>query len=352
MTSNKLTLTGLSLLFTIAAFLVGAGDVSAQGRYVGQLSRNDVDSIIRRMEDSGDEFNRDFRRELSNSNLSSSQKRTYNNQSNAFENATDRLRSNFNNQNSWWESRSQVQNVISNARPLNQTMLSIGFRRNVERQWNRLRDDVNKLADTYDLPGIAGGGWSGGPWNPGNPGGGGNVPSWAQGTFYARNPQNGGTIRMDVQRNGRVTLTYDGGSPAYASMNGTLLTNGPYQSRVSRINNGIRTTSTSNNDRIDYFRTPPGPGWGGGGGGNIPNWALGTFYARNPQNGGTIQMDISNNGTVVLRYDGGAPNYASLNGTLLTNGPYQSRVTRINGGIRTTSTSNNDFIDYYKRRPW
>ena len=44
------------------------------------------------------------------------------------------------------------------------------FRRNLERQWNRLRNDINKLADTYDLPGLNGGGWNGGPGFPG-PGG-------------------------------------------------------------------------------------------------------------------------------------------------------------------------------------
>ncbi len=190
--------------------------------------------------------------------------------------------------------------------------------------------------------------------NSGGGGGGQRPPSWAQGTFYARNPQTGGTLQMTVQNNGQVTFIQDGGTTTYGSMNGTILTNGPYRARISQINNGIRTTSTTNSrDRIDYSRNNPGPGWGGGGGGNVPSWALGTFYARNPQTGGTIQMTIQNNGQVMLIQDGSTTTYASLNGTILTNGPYQARISQIRNGIRTTNTSNSrDRIDYTRNRTW
>ena len=35
-------------------------------------------------------------------------------------------------------------------------MNSLPFRRNLERQWTKMRNDLNKLADTYDLPGLNG----------------------------------------------------------------------------------------------------------------------------------------------------------------------------------------------------
>ena len=350
MKRNK-SILGLAAIFTAALMLwITATDVSAQGRYVGQYSRGQVDDIIRRLEDSGDDFRDNFNNELNRSNLSNSQKNTYRRQVETFENATDRLRRNFDSQDDWWSSRSQVQNVVADSRPLNITMNAIGFRRNIERQWNQLRNNVNTLADTYDLPGIAGGGWNGG--GGGGTGVGRRPPSWAQGTFYARNPQTGGTIQMTVDRDGQVTLVQDGYTTTYASMSGTLLTNGPYQSRVSRINDGIRTTSTTSNERRDYYRTQPGSD-GGGVGGNVPNWAEGTFYARNPQTGGTIQMTIQNDGQVILVQDGTTTTYASLNGTILTNGPYQSRISRTNNGIRTTSTTNSrDRIDYTRNRSW
>src|SRR5688572_24116422 len=207
MKPNKITL-GFVAIFTAAIMVMSAAtEVSAQGRYVGQYSKAQVDEIIRRLEDSSDEFRVDFRRELDRSNLSSSQKNTYRRQVDTFENATDRLRSNFDSQNNWWNSRSQVQNVVANSRPLNITMNAIGFRRNIERQWNQLRNNVNTLADTYDLPGIAGGGWTGGG---GGGGGGGNAqrpPNWAVGTWYWLE---GYGRTMTIASNGQITLYNNG----------------------------------------------------------------------------------------------------------------------------------------------
>jgi hypothetical protein len=356
----------LATLIILVLGAVGATVISAQGRYVNTYSRSQVDNFVRQLESSSNLFRDDFRREINNSGLNNSTRRTYNGYVDQFENAVDRLRVRFNSNDSWWESRNEVRTLISNSQNLNTAMNNAAFQRRLERQWTRLRDTVNKLADTYDLPGLNGGGWNGGNnggWNSGNGGRwngtgvGGNVPSWAIGTFYARNPQTGGRIEMNVERNGQVTLLYDNSEPVYATMNGTTLNNPPYRSRVTRIDNGIRTTGR-NGDTIDYYRNLDGPGWNGGNngggwnngntGGNVPSWAVGTFYATNPQNGGTIQMTVEPNGTVTLMYDYSQPVYATMNGTTLTNGPYQSRVTRISNGIRTTG-KNGDSIDYLRR---
>lgn len=339
----------LSTFIVLACGALAATASFGQGRYANVYSRTQVDNFVRQLEDSSDAFYVEFRRELNNSNLSGSTKRTYNSYAEQFENAVDRLRSRFNSNDSWWESRNEVRSMISNGQNINTTMNSAAFRRRIENQWNRLRNDVNKLADTYDLPGLNGGGWGGGPWNPPGGGGGGRIPSWAQGMFYGRNPQTGGTVMLDINSNGSVMISMDGASPTYASIRGTTMTNGPYVSRLSRINNGIRTTDVNNGSYIDYFRTAPGPGgpgWGGGEGGNIPTWAVGTFYGRNPQTGGSITLTIQRNGSVTISMDNSAPTYASMSGTTLTNGPYVSRVTRINNGIRTTDVNNGSYIDY------
>ena len=324
----------------------------AQGnlRYQTRYSKAQVSNIISKLETSSDKFRRDFDKAMDNSRYNgTSAEDEYNGNVRDFENNLDDLRREFNRTNSWWEMRNRVQNVVRAGETVNSMMNSISFRRTLERQWNTMRNDLNTLADTFDLPGLNGGGWTGGGgWNGGGNTGG-VVPSWAVGSFSARNPQNGGTIYMNVQSNGTVTLTYDNGAPIYATMNGTILNNPPYQSRVSRINNGIRTTSTTSNDYVDYFRTTVDPGPGAGGGGNVPNWAVGTFYATNPQNGGTIQLTVERNGTAIIVFDNGAPIYATVNGTILNNPPYQSRLSRINNGIRTTSTTNNQYIDYFRR---
>ncbi|MBA3770881.1 MAG: hypothetical protein H0X08_10375, partial [Blastocatellia bacterium] len=306
------------------ALAVGATTAFAQGRYANVYNRGQVDGFVRQLEASSDAFHNDFRRQVDNSNLGGSTKRQLKNYAEQFENAVDRLRSRFDSGDSWWESRNEVQAMISNSQNLNSTMNTVSFRRNLERQWNRLRNDVNKLADTYDLPGLNGGGWSGGGGGGGGgyPGGGGNVPSWAAGTFYGRDRQTGSAIALTIARNGSVSVSVDGNSPSYASLNGTTLTNGPYVSRVTRRGNGIRTTDINNrNNFIDYSRTPNNGGGGnpgGGGHGNIASWAVGTFYGNDSLSGSNLAMTISQNGQVSISIDGGAPIFASLNGTTLT----------------------------------
>lgn len=350
------------------ALAVGATTAFAQGRYANVYNRGQVDGFVQQLETSSDAFRDDFRRAVDNSNLGGSTKRQLNNYAEQFENAVDRLRSRFDSDDSWWESRNEVQAMISNSQNLNSTMNSASFRRNLERQWNRLRNDINKLADAYDLPGLNGGGWTGGRGNPGYPnngggypGRGGNVPSWAAGTFYGRDPQTGSQMTMMIARNGSVTISVDGNAPVYASLRGTTLTNGPYVSRLTRRNNGIRTTDVNNRNYIDYSRTPTyggGGGYprndgypdaGGGGQGNVPNWAVGTFYGRDPSTGSNVAMTVNRNGSVSLSVDGAPIVFASMNNTTLTNGPYVSRVTRINNGIRTTDINGGQYIDYYRR---
>jgi hypothetical protein len=339
-----------TLMFAAAFLTLGAfSGALAQGRYANQYSRNDVNNIIQRLEESSNTFRTDFRDQMNRNRINgTSDEGRFNGIVADYENSLDRLRRRFDRGDNWWQSRNEVQNVMNNARLVNDMMNSIQFRRNLERQWNRMRNDINKLADTFDLPGLNGGGWNGGGY-PGA-GGQGNVPNWAQGTFYARNPETGGTIVMTVNRNGSVSISFDGNQPIYASLNRTTLTNGQFVSRVSQINNGIRTTDVRNGSYIDYFRTPinSGGGWSGGQG-NVPNWAEGTFFARNPETGGTIAMTIQRNGSVMITFDGSNTVYASLNGTTLTNGQYVSRLTRINNGIRTTDVNNGSYIDYHRR---
>jgi len=345
-----------ALMVGLAIAFASTADTTAQGR--NAYSRGQIDDLVRQLEESSDEFTNDFRQEINNSGLNGSTRRAYNNYAQQFENAVDRLRRRFDSDNSWWQSRNEVRNLISNSQNLNNAMNSATFRRRLERQWNRLRNSVNRLAEAYELPGLGGDSWNGDDGGGGNGGrnpGRGNVPSWAQGTFYGRNPETGGTITLTVNRDGSVMISFDGNQPIYASIDRTTLQNGQYTSRVSRINNGIRTTDVSNGSYIDYFRTPPygGGGWNGGndggGRGDVPNWAVGTFYGRNPETGGTITLSIQRNGNVMIIFDGQNTVNASMNGTTLTNGQYVSRVTRINNGIRTTDVNNGSYIDYYRR---
>jgi len=326
-------------------------------RNQNRLNRGDVERIVARLENSSDRFRRAFDQQMDRNRRPNDDR--YVRVVDEFEVAVDRLRREFNNNNaSWWQARNQVSEVVREGQDVNVMMNSLSFRRNLEVQWRTMRTDVNTLADIFDLPGLNGGGWqggnNGGGWQGGGYPGGGNVPLWAAGTFYGRDRQTGSAIALTIARNGSVSVSVDGNSPSYASLNGTTLTNGPYVSRVTRRGNGIRTTDINNrNNFIDYSRNPNnGGGWnpGGGGQGNIPNWAVGSFYGNDSLSGSNLAMTISQNGQVSISIDGGAPISASMNGTTLTNGVDVSRLTRINNGIRTTDVNNrNRFIDYYRR---
>jgi hypothetical protein len=350
---NIYRFSALSLLFCVAmaVTLFAPVEADAQGRYASRYSKRDVNNIVVRLEQSSNTFRTNFDRAMDNSNINGTQTETrFNNIVRDFEDSVDRLRRDFDRQDSWWQSRSQVQDMVRQASPVNTMMTTLAFRRNIENQWNRLRNDVNTLADTYDLPGLNGGGWTGGNVGGGIGGGTGNAPTWAVGTFYGRSPQTGGRITLTVNRNGSVTADF-GDSQSYGTINGSNLNMDGNRARVTRLNNGIRTRGT-NGETIDYFRTPIGGGGGiGGGAGNAPSWAIGTFYGRNPNTGGTITMTVGRNGNVTINFGDGSLTYGTINGNILQVDNATSRITSIRNGIRTTSTIDGQVIEYFTNRP-
>ena len=353
----------VSPFIAVAAFglFILASSLFGQGRYANVYSRAQVNEFVRQLEQSSDQFHTDFRREVSNSDLSNSTRRTYNNYADQFENAVDKLRRRFDSSDSWWQSRNEVRDMISNSQNLNTTMNSASFRRRIERQWNRLRDDINKLADTYDLPGLNGGGWNGGPGYPDGSGippiGGGDrdqiaPPSWARGTFYGTAP-NGTRVILTISNNGRVTANV-GGPIAYGSFTrGNYLNMGDSISRVTQQRDGFVTTRVDNGERIVYSRDEYGSGGPsippGGGGNQIspPSWARGTFYGTAP-NGTNIVLTIYANGNVSANIGGSMFNGRFTEGNYLDMGDSLSQVTRQGNGFLTTRTDNGERI-YYRR---
>jgi len=268
------------------------------------------------------------------------------------------LRSQFNQENTWWNTRNNVQNVISASQNLNLMMNDLPFRSNLERQWNQLRTDINTLADTYDLPGLNGGGWTGGPWNPGNPGGPGwtggqtsTPPGWAQGTFYSTNGTN---IQLSIDSSGRATVVNSGQSYYGAYYRNNLTVNGDVSS-VSRTGNGIRTYNRNTGQTTDYSRNgwgngtgpgipgnPGGPVWGGGQTSTPPAWAQGTFYSTNGTN---ISLTINNNGQVTV-VNGGQSYYGTFYRNNLTVNGDVSNISRIGNGVRTYNRNTGQTTDY------
>ena len=334
----------------LAAIILPASADAQVLRNQNRYSKADVSRIIAKLESSSNTFRRDFDRAMDNSNLNgTSAEDRYNGNVRDYENSLDRLRREFDRQNSWWENRNEVSNVIRQAQPVNTMMTTISFRRNLERQWNNMRNDLNSLADTFDLPGLNGGGWNGG-WGGGGGGWGGSgqtstPPSWAQGTFYGTAPD-GSQITLTITRNGQVTANINGSMSYGTYYRGNLNMNGA-QSNVSQWGNGLRTRRNDNGEIINYSRNGWGNvGGGGWGGGNNPiSWAVGSFNARNPQNGGTIYLTIGRDGQVTVNMDGNM-SYGTLNGTTLTINGATATVQKNGSGIRTVRNDNGERITY------
>jgi len=345
MKSSKLNLFVLAAfclgLITVALPVVSFAQDDDERTYTRRYNRRDVGTIIASLEQSSNTFRTDFNTYVNDRSVNRNERSRLTRIVDDYENALDSLRRNFDSSDNWWRSRNNVQSVMDEARQVNNMMNSLSFARRLERQWNQMRRDINRLAETYNLARLDGTGGGGG-----GGGGGGNAPSWAVGTFYGRNPQTGGTITLNINSRGSVAITFENGNTEYATMNGDRLNNNGVISRVSRITNGIRTTRVDNGERIDYFISGGGNNDGGEVGGNVPSWAVGRFYGRNPQTGGTITLDISSRGEVVITFENGATNYATMNGDRLNNNGVISRVTRTNSGIRTTRIDNGERIDY------
>lgn len=349
--------TKLIAIFAVAAVLALAVltdpvDANAQGRYSQRYSKANVGSIISDLERSSNTFKRDFDRALDNSNLDgTNEEKRINDQNKRYEDAVKDLRREYNRESDWWDLRDEVRDVIEKAQPINSMMNSIGFRGGLQNQWADMRNSINVLADTFDLAGLGGGGWTGGGnWGGGDGWLGGQAttpPSWARGTFYGRAP-NGTQIVLTIQQNGRVTANIGGGISygVYTSGNGLYIDGNV--SRVTRTNNGFRTTRRDNREVIEYSNRNTGnPGWNG----NMPemrrppSWARGTFYGVSPR-GDRITLVIANNGGVTATINGRVNSGIwTRNNQLFINGE-TSKVSRNGNGIRTVHNSNRETINY------
>lgn len=349
--SSKFIITGIFLAFF--AFALPQSATAQEGRYVNTYSKNTVKGFIDQLDRSSKTFRKDFDRYMDQSNLNgTSTEDDFNNRVERYKEAVEYLKNKFNGNNPWWNNRTNVQGMISAAEQVNSMMNNLVFARQLESQWRILRDDINKLADTFDLQGINGGGWNGGGWNGGgwNGGGNGNAPSWAVGTWRW---VQGNNRTMNIASNGRVTLMING-ETSYGTINNDRLTINGNTSSVTRTGNGFRTYNQITGEVSDYVLTGGnnGGGWGNGNGGwngngntsTPPSWTQGTWYWTN---GPDRRMVIDKNGRVTV-YAGGTTIYGTYyKGAIMLNGE-RSTVTRNGNNITTYNQSSGETSNYSK----
>lgn len=150
----RLKLVGLAAsaaLMLILTSVVASAQWNEQ--YWRRYNKKQVEQIIASVETSSDEFRKDFDEWLDHSRFDGREKEDkFNSKVKRFEDATDKLRSKFDREDSWWETRSEVEKMLAEARTVAQMMRNRDFGRDVENQWRKLRINVNRLAGTYRLP--------------------------------------------------------------------------------------------------------------------------------------------------------------------------------------------------------
>ena len=148
-------LVGLTIACLLAIMSVSA---NGQDRYHGrEYSKSDVERFIKRVEDRSDSFRRLVDKSLDRSALDGTRlEDNINEQVKQLEKALHELRSEFSRHDRWYDTRHQVERVMSEAQDVNAIVRRHLLKREVEREWAYLRGDINRLAGVYELRPLRG----------------------------------------------------------------------------------------------------------------------------------------------------------------------------------------------------
>ncbi|HST51962.1 MAG TPA: hypothetical protein VLJ61_08125 [Pyrinomonadaceae bacterium] len=145
-----------ALVASFAVLLLATG---AQAQRESPRSRGytkaEVDAIIHRVESRSDEFRHLFDKALDNSRLDGTRREDeLNAQAKRLKNSLDNLRREFDRNENYRDTRPQVSSTLDIAADINRTMRRRRLGGETERQWALLRDELNTLADVYELRGL------------------------------------------------------------------------------------------------------------------------------------------------------------------------------------------------------
>jgi hypothetical protein len=144
------------VLVVTALLCSAAAEAFAQGRSRGRYySKSDVNAVIKRVEDNGDRLRKYVDSDIDRTRLNDTraEDRIWE-RVKAFEEATDRLRHNFDRTDRWQETRRDVEPVMREGREINRILNRVRISSRVQETWRRLRHELNTLAQIYELPTI------------------------------------------------------------------------------------------------------------------------------------------------------------------------------------------------------
>lgn len=347
---GSLALLILSGTLSLGLLISTENVVNAQNQNrVRTYSQSDVERLIREVEQSAKEFRRDFDSWLDRSPLDGQEREDrYNRHVKNLTKELSTLRSNFDKRNDWWLARSDMQRVLNAATLVNSAMSEREAARGLERQWNRLRRNINRLSEAFNLPPV---GSNYAITRPVYPDQVGDVRDCPRGTF--RGYTNTGEAELTITDNGVATIRSLYSNAIYS---GRCASNVLYFDwgafNLRRDGRGITTIEIGNeSNRTSYQRVSGSqPGYPGYPQpiGNVPNWAVGTFHGMT--NSGETELTIESNGAASAR---------SLNTGQVFSGSYDNgvlrfdwgsfRVVREGSGIRTVDINDQRNRTSYRR---
>jgi hypothetical protein len=115
-----------------------------------QDNRGEIERIIKRLETNTDAFKKAVDRQLDRSVLDGTKREDrINDRVSDLERATDRLRSKFDRSDDWQDTRSDVEDVVKEARTVNALFGRVRAYSRVSSNWAAVRNDINALASVY-----------------------------------------------------------------------------------------------------------------------------------------------------------------------------------------------------------
>ena len=147
------------VLAAVLAVLSLADEASAQRNRRearGKLrTKAEVKVIINRVEDRVDNFVSNYDKALDRSRLDGSSRENWLMQrARDLESATDELSREFNRRDTWIENKDEVRKCLNIASDIDRNMRNYKYGATAEGNWNRVRYELNTLADVYNLPKV------------------------------------------------------------------------------------------------------------------------------------------------------------------------------------------------------
>ena len=149
------TFVALAAILMVLSF---ANESNAQRRRESRgrlLTKAQVKQVINRVEDRVDNFVGKYDKSLDKSKLDgSSREDRLNKRARDLESATDELSREFQRRDAWIENKDEVRRCLNIASDIDRNLRNYRFGAATEGNWDRVRYELNTLADVYNLPKV------------------------------------------------------------------------------------------------------------------------------------------------------------------------------------------------------